>query len=143
MEDNQSLLDLQVDDQTSVQLHETSKWAKFLAISVLSALGLFTLILLGVWGGLDSAFREIDTYDESNTQMLKVVIGIVMIFVIAIVVILMMFLIKGANAIRRAMVQKDPVLFNTGLAHIRNYFAMAGVLSLLGLVFKLIGFFFQ
>ncbi|MBO9660762.1 MAG: hypothetical protein J7527_18210 [Chitinophagaceae bacterium] len=142
MEDNQSLLDLQVDDQTAVQLHETSKWAKFLAISVLSALGLFTLILIGVWGGLDAFFREIDTYDQNSMQMLKVVIGITMIFVIAIVVILMTFLIKGANAIRRAMVQKDPVLFNTGLAHIRNYFAMTGVIALLGLVLKLIGFFF-
>jgi hypothetical protein len=141
MEDNQSFLDLQVDDQTAVQLHETSKWAKFLAITLLSALGLFTLIIIGVWGGLESAFSEFDSYDQSNTTMLKVVIGFVMIFVIAVVIILMVFLLKGASAIRRAMVQKDPALFNTGLSYFKNYFAMAGVISLLGLVLKLIGFF--
>jgi hypothetical protein len=143
MEDNQSLLDLQVDDQAATHLHETSKWAKFLAIAILSAAGLVTLIFIGFWGAMSSAFQSVDEFDERNANMLRVVVAIVLIIVLAIVVILMMFLLKGANAIRRAVTHKDPVLFNTGLAHIRNYFAMAGILSLLGLVFKIMNFFLQ
>ncbi|MCG2615695.1 hypothetical protein LZZ85_15450 [Terrimonas sp. NA20] len=143
MEDNQSFLDLQVDDQAAINLHETSKWAKFLAVAILSAMGLVTLLFVAFWSSMSSAFQSTDDFDERNANMLKIVVAVCLIIVLAIVVILMMFLLKGANAIRQAVKHKDPVLFNTGLGHIRNYFAMAGILSLLGLVFKIMTFFLQ
>ena len=43
MEDKQSFLDLQVDEQVSTQLTEASRWAKFLGIVVLIALGIIGL----------------------------------------------------------------------------------------------------
>ncbi|MET0465400.1 MAG: hypothetical protein ABW007_19725 [Chitinophagaceae bacterium] len=143
MEDNQSFLDLQIDDQAAINLHETSRWAKFLAIAILSAVGLVTLIFVGFWSAATSAFQSFDEFDERNASMLKVIVTIALIIVLAIVVILMTFLLKGANAIKKAVTRKDAVLFNTGLAHIRNYFAMAGILSLLGLVIKIMNFFLQ
>lgn len=142
MEDNQSFLDLQVDDQAAIQLHETSKWGKFLAIAVLSALALSVLFFVVAWSQVGSLFQSsYDGFDERNVSFLKMVVAIVMGIVVIVVVILMVFLLKGASAIKAAVRDKDGALFNTGLGHIRNYFAMMGILSLLFLVLRLITFF--
>lgn len=142
MEDNQSFLDLQVDDQTAIQLHETSKWGKFLAIAVLSALALFVLFFVGIWSQMDSLFQSsYGDFDERNMNFLKMVMAIFLGIAVIVVVILMVFLLKGANAIRTAVREKDVALFNTGLGHVRNYFAMMGILSILFLVLRLITFF--
>jgi hypothetical protein len=51
------------------------------------------------------------------------------------------FLINGANKIRKGIQLKDQQLLNDGLANIRNYFTMYGVLSLLGLCLNIFNFF--
>ena len=142
MEDNQSFLDLQVDDQTAIQLHETAKWGKFLAIAILSALGLCVLFFVGLWSQMGALFQSpYDAYDERNVSFLKMIVAIFLLIAVIVVVILMVFLLKGANAIKTSVRTKDGALFNTGLAHIRNYFAMMGILSLLFIVLRLITFF--
>ena len=62
-----------------------------------------------------------------------------MIIICAVVVVLMMFLIKGANGIRNGLLNKDQITFNIGLANLKNYFVMYGILGIIGLFFALIG----
>ncbi|RYG50657.1 MAG: hypothetical protein EOO01_10220 [Chitinophagaceae bacterium] len=141
MEDNQSFLDLQIDDQTSVQLNETSRWAKFLGIAVLIALGL-TLLMFGVfWSRIDPLLAMYDDAAEGASRIVKVMILVVLVIVVVISVVLMTFLIRGANAIRTAIRNKDAAMLNVGLGNFRNYFAIMGVLGIIGLFFSIIGFF--
>ena len=44
MEENQSLLDLEVDSEVTTNLIEASKWGKFLGLVVLAGMGLFVLL---------------------------------------------------------------------------------------------------
>jgi len=142
MEDNQSFLELQIDDPAAIQLHETSKWGKFLAIAVLSALGLFVILVIVAWSQMGSLFQTTyGDFDERNMSFLKMISAIFFGIAVVVAVILMVFLLKGANAIKTAVRNKDGALFNTGLGNIRNYFAMMGILSLLFLVLRLIIFF--
>ena len=68
-----------------------------------------------------------------------VVIAGVIIIALAICGILYGFLIRGANRIRKGIENGDQILFNSGLANIKNYFAMYGVLAILGILFAIIG----
>lgn len=141
MEDNQSFLDLQVDEQASTQLTETSRWAKFLGITVLVAVGITVLMVGMLWNRFDGWFREYEEMDDESIRVMKLVVVVCLVIVVAVCAIMMTFLIKGANAIRAGIRQKDQVLFNTGLGHFRNYLAMTGVLGVIFLLFSLIGFF--
>jgi|GEM_PF-834822 len=141
MEDNQSFLDLQVDEQASTQLTEASRWAKFLGFIVLIALGITVLMFGMLWNKLDSWFLTYEEMDAESTRVVKVVVAVCLVIAVVIGAILMTFLIKGANSIRAGIRQKDQALFNIGLGHFRNYLAMMGVLGVIFLLFALIGFF--
>lgn len=145
MEDNDTFLDLQVDEPASVQLTEVSRWAKFLGITVLVAFGL-TVLMFGIfWNSMDTMLQTMlqtyDQADERSIRLIKVMMAVFLAVIMIIFIVLMTFLIKGANAIRTAVRHKDPALFNTGLGHLRNYLAMSGVLGVIMLLFSLIGFF--
>lgn len=140
MEENQSLLELEVDNEASANLTEVSKWGKFLAIIVLVALGMIVLLVAFIWSKLGTLLSTTDDMPPEAVSVTKVMIVIVLLIAGAIVGVLMSFLIKGANQVRYGVVNKDQVIFNSGLANLKNYFVMSGILGILGLLFSLLGF---
>ena len=143
MEENQSFLELKVDEQLSANLTEVSRWGKFLAILVIVAIGLLFLMVILLWGRLAGQFLTLEEIQGTGADLLMV--GLIVVFAIvgAIVGILMSFLIKGANRIRNGIRNNDQMLFNSGLANLKNYFAMYGVLGILGLLFTFLGLLFN
>jgi hypothetical protein len=139
MEENQSFLELKVDQELSANLTEAFRWGKHLAIMVLVAIGLLLLIIILMGRQFTALFLTADEMQggDGDIFMIGLIAGLA--FVGAIVGILMSFLIKGANRIRNGILNKDQLLFNSGLANLKNYFAMYGVLSILGLLFALLG----
>src|SRR5204862_7641724 len=129
MEENPSFLELKVDQQMSATLAEVSRWGKFLAIIVIVAIGLFFLMVILLWGRLAGQFLTLEEIQGSGADLLMA--GLIVVFAIvgAIVGILMSFLIKAANRIRSGILNQDQLLFNSGLANLKNYFAMYGVLG--------------
>jgi hypothetical protein len=140
MEENQSLLELEVDNEASANLTEVSKWGKFLAIIVLVALGMIVLLVAFIWSKLGTLLSTTDDMPAEAVSVTKVMIVIALLIGGAIVGVLMSFLIKGANQVRYGVVNKDQVIFNSGLANLKNYFVMSGILGILGLLFSLLGF---
>lgn len=140
MEENQSLLELEVDNEASANLTEVSKWGKFLAIIVLVALGMIVLLVAFIWSKLGTLLSTTDDMPPEAVSVTKVMIVIALLIGGAIVGVLMSFLIKGANQVRYGVVNKDQVIFNSGLANLKNYFVMSGILGILGLLFSLLGF---
>ena len=139
MEENQSLLDLEVDRDAAQQLTEMSRWAKFLGLLTSIGLGLIFLLMIFLWSRFAALLFPKDEIDAQNLQMGRIFL-IVVILVIALVVgIMVSFLIKGANRIRLGIHARDQLLFNSGLNSLKNYFAMYGVIALIGLFFELLG----
>jgi len=143
MEENPSFLELKVDQQMSATLAEVSRWGKFLAVLVIVAIGLFFLMVILLWGRLAGQFLTLEEIQGSGADLLMA--GLIVVFAIvgAIVGILMSFLIKAANRIRSGILNQDQLLFNSGLANLKNYFAMYGVLGILGLLFTFLGLLFN
>jgi len=139
MEETQSLLDLQVDQEASANLQETSRWGKFLGMVTVIAMILFILLCIVFWSQFDRAFAGYEDAQEGSVQAFKIGVVIGFVLVGLVFFILMNFLIKGANRIRNGIRNKDQLLFNSGLVSLKNYFAMYAVLGILGLVFTLIG----
>lgn len=139
MEENQSFLELQVDQAASANITEASRWGKFLAIMVLIAFGLIFLIFILLWDRIAGLFLTLEETQTSGSTIVLVGIIIAFLFIGTIVGVLMSFLIKAANRMRNGIRNKDQMLFNNGLANLKNYFIMYGVLGILGLLFNLIG----
>ncbi|MEO5561822.1 MAG: hypothetical protein ABIR18_00280 [Chitinophagaceae bacterium] len=139
MEENQSFLELQVDQQASANLNEVSRWGKFFGLIVLVGMLLLFVLFTVFWTKLIGAFNALDQTDSQNVEMVRIVMIIVFVIVGVIVGIMMSFLIKGANRIRTGIRNKDQMLFNSGLANLKNYFAMYGVIAIIGIFFALIG----
>ncbi len=139
MEENQSFLELQVNQETTTNITEVSRWSKFFAVMVLVGFGLVVLMFMFLWGQLASQFLTVDEMQSGDANMALGVIIVVLLITAAIVVILMSFLLKAANRLRNGIRNRDQVLFNSGLANLKNYFAMYGVLGILGLLFSLLG----
>lgn len=139
MEENQSFLELQVDKGTSENLSEAARWGKLLAIMVLGATGLLLLIVILMGRQFAELFLTSDEMKGSGGDLFMVGLIAAFVFVGAIVGVLMSFLIKGANRIRNGIRNKDQLLFNSGLANLKNYFAMYGVLGIFGLLMAMLG----
>lgn len=139
MEENQSFLELQVDQQASANLNEVSRWGKFFGLLVVIGMALFFLLFIFFWTRFLGAFATLDQSDSQNIEMVRIVMIVAFVIVGVIFGIMMSFLIKGANRIRAGIRNKDQLLFNSGLASFKNYFAMYGVIAIIGIFFALIG----
>lgn len=135
MEENKSLFDLRVDDRAYNNLSEASRWAKFFAIAILISMGIFFLFVIAFSSRISQIFSGMEGAD------LTVIFIIVFIILGAIVGTLMYFLIRGANLIRKGLQYNDQAVFNDGLASLRNYFVMYGVLTVISFFFSLINLF--
>lgn len=137
MEENRSVLDMGVDQDGVTQLTETARWSKLMAILVLVGMGLMALLMFFMWATFMESFTMSDVSGTSGA--VGVMFAIIFSIAAVIVIILMSFLLKGANRIRLGIQSKDQVLFNSGLANLKNYFVMYGVIAIIGMVFTLIG----
>ncbi len=140
MEENQSLLDLEVDREASTNILEASRWGKFMSIMILTALGLFVLLFAFAWNRISEQLFTTEEYRSSEAQM-GVGIGVIIAIAVLVIVctILFSFLIKGANRIRLGIQNRDQFLFNSGLASLKNYFAMYAVLGIILLFLSVVG----
>lgn len=135
MEDNQSLFGLQVDPQIQNNLTEASRWAKFVAVVISVAIGLIVLFFIifgaSIWQAFSSAL-------ETESSGIGMIVLLILLFFMSIIGILMYFLIRGANHIRKGLQNSDQALFNDGLVYMKNYFVMYGILSIISLLFSLL-----
>lgn len=139
MEDNQSILELQVDQTASKNLSDVTRWAKFLSITGLVCMGVMVIFFIVMRSYLASAlsqvipgFSEIDSF---GMLISIVVIGA------GLVCVLMYFLFRGSVLIRKGIESKNQEIFNNGLASLRAYFTMYGVLAVVGLVINMVSIF--
>ena len=136
MDENQSILELQVDLSASRSLSDAARWARFLSIVGLSSMGLLILCLLLLRGTITNALSEF-----APTIGLEQGFGFVLailILAVLIVGVLMYFLFRGATLVKRGIETKNQETFNNGLSSLKTYFAMYGVLAILGVFGNLI-----
>jgi hypothetical protein len=139
MEENQSILDLHVDQTASKNLSDATRWAKFLSITGFICMGLMVIFFIAMQSQITSAlsqvipgFSDIDSFGFLVT---------VIIIVAGIGCLLMYFLFRGSMLIKKGIETKSQEIFNNGLAALKAYFIMSGIIAIIGLVSNLVSLF--
>ena len=134
MEEQQSIFEFNVDENSGKELVELSRWSKLFGILVLSMIGVAVFAVSFVWNKLADTFSE---ETGSNSAVLAVTLAITGFIIIAIAGIMMFFLIRSANRIRQGITSRDQFVFNSGLNDMKTYFAFLGVFGILSLLSSL------
>src|SRR5262245_5907671 len=99
MDENQSILELQVDQSASRSLSDAARWARFLSIVGFVGIGLLILCLLLARAAINSALSQFaPTMGLQDSYGFVVAIVVIM---AAIVGVLMYTLFRGATLIKR------------------------------------------
>jgi uncharacterized membrane protein YdbT with pleckstrin-like domain len=139
MDENQSILELQVDQSASRSLSDAAKWARFLSIVGFVGMGLLILCLLLARAAISTTMTQF-----APTMALEESYGIVVaiiVIIVAIVGLLMYLLFRGATLIKRGIETKSQETFNNGLSSLKIYFAIYGVFAVVGVIANLIAVF--
>jgi magnesium-transporting ATPase (P-type) len=138
MEENKPLFGLEVDSSATNSLKEAARWSRIIGIILLSSIALFILFFIAYGAKLNETMDELT--GEDATQMITI---LVLVFVLCggVIGTLAWFLINGANKIKKGLYLNDQSIFNAGLANIRNYFIMYGILAILSLMVSIINLF--
>lgn len=139
MEEKQDLFEFKVDNMMAQELNETSRWTRLFSILVFIICALVLLVLLVSGSNIAEAFSA--EMGSGNGQAIFITVLAVVVLVMVVVGIMMFILLRAANRIREGIRQKNQDMFNRGLSDMKTYFAIFGVISILGLFFNLLSIF--
>ena len=132
MDDNQSILELQVDRTASKNLAEVSRWAKFLSITGFVFMGCMLILFIAMRSQISSTLSQvIPGFADVNSLGVLVAFFII---IAGIVFLLMYFLFRGSILIKKGIETKSQDMFNNGLASLKAYFMMYGILAIIALI---------
>ena len=125
--------ELEISQETSGYLIETSKWAKFIAITfyIGSALGILFFLTYGAY-----VFNRLSGYRRSGGEEMTIAIVAVLV-VAAVVAVTYYFLLSFANKMRVGIETENIEQVNAGLNSLKVHFIIVGILLMLGLLASL------
>jgi len=141
MEPNQTsgLFELEVDDISSRNLVDAFKWAKFLAIAGITGLGLILIFFLAYGVKIINALSQVLPGFEGDAAF-GVISAVIVIFIL-IFGLLAYLLLRASTLIHKGIAGKNTEVFNNGLASLKIYFIIYGVVSVLSLLMNFISLF--
>ena len=130
--------ELRIESETAGYLVETSKWAKFIAITFFIVTGLVILFFLSYSSALSGLYtRRSYSYGSDYEQGFFIGMVIVMILVVVIVGVTYYFLLNFANKMRSGVDTENIELVNNGLRSLKIHFVIIGILLILGVLVAL------
>jgi hypothetical protein len=140
MDENQSLFELEVDPITAEELLDTARWQKMFGTVMLIIVALVLMAFVFAWNKIAILIDESLTGGEESKAAMTILVGVV-ILIAAVLGTMGWFIIRGAGRIRAAIRHKDQLLFNNGLADLKTFFIIYGVVSILSLLSNLVSLF--
>jgi uncharacterized membrane protein len=142
---NTSLFSLSIDPVTKAHLHETARWAKFLAIigfiflALMLIGGIFMIATMSaVTGGFEGGnqgFGMFAGYGVGFFAIFYIIIALIVFFPL-------IFMLRFANRMKAALVNNDQQQLNTSFQNLKAYFRFWGIVTIIGLAFYAIAFIF-
>ena len=139
MEENQSILELQVDQTASKNLSDATRWAKFLSITGFACMGLMVIFFIAMQSQITSALSQVIP-GFSNIDSFGILMAVIII-VAGIVGLSMYFLFRGSILVKKGIETKSQEIFNNGLASLKTYFIIYGIIAIIGLISNLVSIF--
>ena len=140
MDEKENLFGFEVDNDNARELTELSRWTKLYAIIVFCLMGVFVLVMGVAWNAFESSISDQTGQDGGIYMTTLAVVAFCFLVYFGIMV---YFLLRSANRVKTSLVQRDQNVFNSGLADLKTFFVMMGVMGLLSLFFNLIALAFR
>ena len=119
--------ELRVDEETSGYLIETSRWTKFIAITIYSLTGIFALMLVFFGKFILDAMSLSRRYDILSQSLFTIAVWLI-IFVLAVAV-TYYFLINFSNKIKAGIETENMETINDGLKSLKIHLIIIGIIS--------------
>lgn len=143
MEDS-SLFSLSVDPVSKSHLSDTSKWARFLAITGMISLALLVLAGLYLATQINKTTTDFSGEGfETNTGIAAAMgVGIVVMYVIIAVIWFfpLLFLLRFANQAKTAIDSNNQEQLNSAFQNLKVCFRYVGIVTIIGIGFYLLTF---
>ena len=139
MEQDPSLFDLEIDHPTGEEMLDTSRWQRMLGVLLVICIGLVLLMLLLGWNQI--VLLVDDAFGGEGSQGAVAFVVVLLLLVAVIIGVMAGLLIRGASRIRTAIRTKEQDVFSNGLADLKSFFIIYGVISILSLLGNLVTFF--
>lgn len=131
---------MQVDDVGAGLLRETTRWTKFMAIVLIVAVLLCVLFFSFYGSAIVAAFSTLGLNNEMFNAASGILI-VVAIIVVAVVGFLCYCLYTFSVQTRKAVDFQDQIALEKGIAALKNYFLVSGVVGILGVLSELLQLF--
>ena len=119
---------------------QATTWARVVGIIFIVVMSLLLLFAF-VSGTFIAQFATTAEMPEGSTGVFTAIIVVMALFVCGIGGVLVYFLMRFASRTREGIRTGNQYMFNQGLAALKNFFIMYGVISILGLLFSAVGIF--
>lgn len=130
--------ELGIDNEIPGYLIDTSKWAKFVAITFFVIIGLCILLFATFGSAIMNNLSPFRGYDSEASQAL--VFGIIILLIVtAVVIVTYYFLLNFANKIRAGLESESIDMVNEGLRSLKTHFIIVTIISILALLSSLYG----
>lgn len=136
MDNQKSLFDLSVDMQGKAHLKEAAKWAKFLAVAglIVFSLGILTTIISFLF-----TIPQDNSYNAAYTTGYVIGIATTCILIAAVYIYPCISLLRFSRKTKTAIDTNDVATLNESFRSLKVTLRYFGILSLIGIVFFLIG----
>jgi hypothetical protein len=131
--------ELRIENETSGYLVETSKWAKFIAITFYILTGIVVLFFIVYGNYMSDTFGSADRYGSGSEYGTRyfAVMTIVLVLIVAVVGVTYYFLLSFANKMRAGIETENTDLVNNGLQSLKVHYIIIGILMMLGILLSL------
>src|SRR5688500_17332353 len=134
-----SLFSLNIDPLTKTHLNETAKWARFLAIlgMVVLVLGLIVALMgatiFTTFFGMSTSTTDYPGAEAAMTTA-RITMVVTTLIASAIIFFPLLYLLRFANAMRRAIAANDQNRLNVSFQNLKIYFRYLGIVAIIFLV---------
>jgi hypothetical protein len=136
-QDKLSSIDLQIDNEVRQQLAETSKWTKFISVSMFILAGFILLIgiiagslITGVLGKMENAFGGM-------AELGAGVIIIIIVFIVALMGVVYYFLYRFSTKIKSALATENVIDMNESFNSLKLFFMITTIISIFSLLYSI------
>jgi len=133
-QDHLDEIDINIDADVRRQLHETSKWTKFISIVMFVACGL--MLLVGILGGavFFSAFRKIGGGYGFLGDLGGATLIIIIVVIVAVIGVIYYFLYNFSQKIKTALISDNTAELNAGLKSLKIFFIITTLFAIISLL---------
>ena len=142
-EQKPSLLELEMDDVAIPSLKETTKWTKFLSVTLIVFIVLMLFCALIASSAIASFIAQMGVYSGGTGTALGAslaggfIVGVVLV-VGAVMGVITYFLYSFSVQVRKAVDFKDQPALEKGIASLKNFFMIAAIVGILSLLSTLV-----